>query len=108
MIDNTALVNVAYFIAGVLATVVAALAVAMKDRKEQRKNSRWAKIDNLSWHWDFDYTFQTRQSANQIAMNVAHLMAAQIDKTPFEPITVDPGDYTIRLNVAANFVKREN
>jgi hypothetical protein len=72
------------------------------------KSKTWSKIESLRWNFDMNHKFGEVVSGQELGVAVSQIMEKHMRRCKeFETLNVDPGDYSITMSVAANFIKRD-
>lgn len=102
-----------YFAAGFFAAIMALLLLPGSRTKAAPPGKQaWTAIESLRWSYDFDYTLSQHMTAHNVAQVIAYsasrLVERDREKNMLMGTTIEPGSYTIRMQLSANFVRRED
>jgi hypothetical protein len=96
------------FVAGILATFGWAFWHNRGRDRTAKSGRNWSEITRLAWRWSFDYTYDTPRTPSDIAKVIGYRIHEQFDHTPLRGVkSIAPGNYSIRINATADFVKRD-
>lgn len=102
---------VLYFFMGFVTAVMAMFVWAARSEvKPKKKRSKWQKVNSCSFRWQFDYQIPETTTLKDILEALPYLMERQLKKTPVSEsgvTDIDPGKYSIDLQVHAKFVERD-
>lgn len=100
--------SLVYFIAGFLACILCFLPPMAAKKIKSRP---WSAIRNLRFEWSFDYRFEHNLAVEHMVESLSELMKAEMKKERSEQlkqIVIQPGQYSVRMNVDCAFVRRDS
>jgi hypothetical protein len=105
--------NLVYYFVGLLSGVLLTLGFLLKQPSKKltipEKHKKWSKIEKLDFEFDFDYNFNNSLNGNDIAFVIGETIKLRAinNKDGLGQITVDKGQYSIKMHASANFIKRD-